>query len=42
MGEKIEYLINDPKRREELIKLGKKNVQRFSIGNITKQLKDIL
>ena len=40
--EKFEYLINNPERREELIKLGSENVKRFSTDKILEQLKEII
>ena len=42
IAEKIEYLINNPKRREELVKLGYENVKRFDIDEIAKQLKEVI
>ncbi len=42
IAEKIEYLINDPERREELVKTGKENVKRFSIEKVAEQLKEII
>lgn len=42
IAEKIEYLINNPARREEMIELGKENVKRFAIEKIAEQLKEVL
>lgn len=42
IAEKMEYLINNPTRRNELINLGDNNVKRFSIENVAKQLLGIL
>ena len=39
---KIEYLIKNPNRREELITLGYENVKRFTKKNISKQLENII
>lgn len=39
---KLEYLINNGQRRQELISLGKENVKRFSIEKIARQLSDVL
>ena len=42
IAEKMEYLINNPTRRNELINFGDNNVKRFSIENVAKQLLGIL
>ena len=42
IASKLEYLINNKQRRQELISLGQENVKRFSIENIAEQLKDVL
>lgn len=42
IAKKIEYLINNPTRREELVILGIENVKRFSIEKIAKQLEECL
>ena len=39
---KLEYLINNGQRRQELISLGQENVKRFSIEKIAQQLKEVL
>ena len=39
---KLEYLINNGQRRQELISLGKENVKRFSIEKIEEQLLKVL
>ena len=39
---KLEYLINNDQRRQELISLGQKNVKRFSIEKIAEQLLQVL
>ena len=39
---KMEYLINNPARRNELAQLGKINVKRFSIETIAQQLLNVL
>lgn len=39
---KIEYLIENTNRREELITLGYKNVKRFSIENVSKQFIEVI
>ena len=39
---KIKYLISTPQRQDELILLGSKNIERFSIENITKQVREII
>lgn len=42
IAEKMEYLINNKERREELVKLGTENVKRFSIENVSKQLHNVV
>lgn len=42
IAEKLEYLINNEQRRVELVRLGEKNVQRFSLENIEKQLLNVI
>lgn len=41
IAKKINYLINAPLRRKELIKLGQQNIKRFSIDVVTKQINSI-
>lgn len=41
-AEKLEYLIGNEARRNELSLLGKENVKRFSIENIAKQIKECI
>lgn len=42
IAKKLEFLINNKQRREELISLGQQNVKRFSIENITNQLLNVI
>lgn len=42
IAEKIDYLINNPSRRDELVKLGYQNIKRFSSDVIKKQLENVL
>ena len=42
IAEKMEYLINNPERRKELVNLGYENVKRFDIEKIAEQLKEVI
>lgn len=42
IAKKIEYLLNNPDRLQELSKLGRDNIKRFTIEQITKQLKNVI
>lgn len=42
IAEKIEYLINNPQRREDIVKIGLENVKRFSDDVIIKQVRDFI
>ena len=42
IANKLESLINNSQRLQELSELGKENVKRYSIEKITEQLKDVI
>lgn len=42
IAEKLEYLINNPQKREEMTMKGYNNVKRFDIAKISEQLKGVL
>lgn len=42
IAEKMEYLLNNPQRMEELVKIGLENVKRFSDDIITEQIRHFL
>ena len=42
IADKMEYLINNPERREELVELGYENLKRFSTERIAEQLTEVI